>query len=390
MKQIWVQCPACQTHFLVSTKHQGERIHCEQCFTNISIPSTQPKFNKFNTKLVNKNRQLQDEFFNECPFCQNIYKLLQSMAQEGVLCFSCNNIFIASSDKEDPCVTDYHTYAQSYNTRHTQDLAGFLKRNKKNNQLQGNVIANTWTLFKIAKQSMEGNWMTYLIHMSLASSTISGISYIIKAIMRIAPITFVIGAISLILINLFISNGIRFYCHNLYYSNSCVFSKFFAPYSQFTRFLTWNILVGGFLISWGLFLSIPPYFIYYLNSKNFSIFLVISLVVCILCSCIIFSMIFIKYTQSIFCLIEDNNISPWQAMKKNSEIISGNYKYLLAIPMFYFFIFLILFLIFIGIGRISFFLALLAMLIWVIVFLRTLMVYPIVFVSLYDVLKKEE
>jgi len=387
MKKIWVQCPACQTHFLVSTKHQGERIHCEQCFTNISIPSTQPKFNKFNTKLVNKNRQLQDEFFNECPFCQNIYKLPQSMAQEGVLCFSCNNIFIASSDKEDPCVTDYHTYAQSYSNRQTQDLAGFLKRNKKNNQLQGNVMTNTWTLVKIALQSMKGNWVVYSFHM-IGWGVITGvISGIIEGISMGPLILAVIAGIMSILLNAFMSNGMNSYCYTIYNSNRCVFSQFFTPLTQFTRFLTWNILFGFFLFCWGVFLFLPPYLIFWLNSRNFSIFLIISLVVCIVCSIAIFGMIFIKYTLSIFYLMEDKNISPWQAIKKISKIIPGNYKYLLSIPMFYFALILLL-AIFYFLGILVNVLALLVFFIMLLGMIKFFIVYPIVLVALFDVLKE--
>ena len=134
MKQIWGKCPSCQTHFVVSTRQQGSRIACQQCFTNISIHNDQPVYNTFNPTLAEQSKTLKNEFLNECPFCHNICKLPQSIAQEGVLCSHCNNIFIATNDKEEPCVTDYRARAEAYSKYqgHSPKNAGFFKKNKEN------------------------------------------------------------------------------------------------------------------------------------------------------------------------------------------------------------------------------------------------------------------
>jgi glucan phosphoethanolaminetransferase (alkaline phosphatase superfamily) len=85
--------------------------------------------------------------------------------------------------------------------------------------------------------------------------------------------------------------------------------------------------------------------------------------------------------------MEDKNISPWQAMKKISKIIPGNYKYLLSIPMFYFALILLL-AIFYFLGILVNVLALLIFLIMLLGMIKFFIVYPIVLVALFDVLKE--
>ncbi|HRU51187.1 MAG: hypothetical protein KBC30_03355 [Planctomycetes bacterium] len=390
MKQIWGKCPSCQTHFVVSTRQQGSRIACQQCFTNISIPNDQPVYNTFNPTLAEQSKTLKNEFLNECPFCHNICKLPQSIAQEGVLCSHCNNIFIATNDKEEPCVTDYRARAEAYSKYqgHSPKNAGFFKKNKENNQLQGNVIANTWTLFTIVKQSMKGNWLIYFVHMFFLFAIMVGSSYIIQKISMVSPITLIIGSILLLLLQLFIMNGVYSYCYTIYYSNCCVFSQLFVPFTQFRRFLTWNILYIVLLCMWTFFLFIPSGLIFWLKSANPSIFLTISFIICTLLATVIDNMVYIKYTISIFSLMEDNNISPWQAMKKTSKILSGNYKYTISIPIFYFVIVLSFYLFSMFIGMIFSFLTIFLFIIFLLVLLMLFIIYPIVLVAFFDVLKE--
>jgi len=139
---------------------------------------------------------------------------------------------------------------------------------------------------------------------------------------------------------------------------------------------------------WTFFLFIPSGLIFWLKSANPSIFLTISFIICTLLATVIDNMVYIKYTISIFSLMEDNNISPWQAMKKTSKILSGNYKYTISIPIFYFVIVLSFYLFSMFIGMIFSFLTIFLFIIFLLVLLMLFIIYPIVLVAFFDVLKE--